>query len=575
MSELKGKNIVGGNIQNVGTVAIGDGIVINNYTQGKKPREYLADLPPLPDDLPYPPEPYRGLRWFTRNEARVFFGRGDKIKALHDKLTQTGARPVTLLYGQSGVGKSSLLYAGLMPRLEANFSVHYLRRVQETGLVSPTQDILANHNKEGKPLIIILDQLEEIFTAPNLEVENEALSLAKLMVEATSVKWLLGFRKEYLAEFTELLTGANIAPNYVYLEPLQIANILEAVEGVSLDKGCQTQYNLVIDPEVAEAITYDIARDQDSHIAPALQVLLLKLWRIATGTPHGNAGLIKIIELLQWQGIEPNRDAPHLTQSHFDLLIAESGMLLDEYLGEQIQQVGEEQKEWVESGLLLSLLYYFTTDLGTARARQKDEINDYFGHAPALSNLLKTLQDRYILSDEDGEQKTNSLRLAHDALAPLIRLRFEQSQAPGPRAAAILENRLRNTKDPIAAPLDSTDLSLVLSGKQGMRAWTVEEEKLVSISKQRRNRTRGLRYLAVGLIATLTISLGYVGWRNYQGLQVQNAELLENEADRISDPTEQLITYYKSLQQHAGTIDRKDKFYTTYRDHLFPSSFIT
>ncbi|MEL6143727.1 MAG: WD40 repeat domain-containing protein, partial [Bacteroidota bacterium] len=165
--------------------------------------------------------------------------------------------------------------------------------------------------------------------------------------------------------------------------------------------------------------------------------------------------------------------------------------------------------------------------------------------------------------------------LAHDALAPLIRLRFEQSQAPGPRAAAILENRLRNTKDPIAAPLDSTDLSLVLSGKQGMRAWTVEEEKLVSISKQRRNRTRRLRYLAVGLIATLTISLGYVGWRNYQGLQVQNAELLENEADRISDPTEQLITYYKSLQQHAGTIDRKDKFYTTYRDHLFPSSFIT
>jgi hypothetical protein len=45
-----------------------------------------------------------------------------------------GSPPIVLFYGQSGVGKSSLLAAGLLPRLEASHSVRYTRRDQARGL---------------------------------------------------------------------------------------------------------------------------------------------------------------------------------------------------------------------------------------------------------------------------------------------------------------------------------------------------------------------------------------------------------------------------------------------------------
>ena len=92
----------------------------------------LFGLPPLPEqDLPE--SPYRHLNWFTRKDAEVFFGRGHQIRELYDRLTAPRTAPIILFYGQSGVGKSSVLDAGLIPRLEQNYEVRYLRRAAKAG----------------------------------------------------------------------------------------------------------------------------------------------------------------------------------------------------------------------------------------------------------------------------------------------------------------------------------------------------------------------------------------------------------------------------------------------------------
>ncbi|MBK7477771.1 MAG: hypothetical protein IPN74_01805 [Haliscomenobacter sp.] len=36
----------------------------------------VLSLPPLPADIQRPEHPYTGLHWFTREDARIFFGRG-------------------------------------------------------------------------------------------------------------------------------------------------------------------------------------------------------------------------------------------------------------------------------------------------------------------------------------------------------------------------------------------------------------------------------------------------------------------------------------------------------------------
>jgi len=79
-----------------------------------KQEDTLADFD-LPPNIDLPSEPYLGLHYFKREHARIFFGRNADIRELYVALE---AFNVILLSGQSGCGKSSLLAAGLIPRME-------------------------------------------------------------------------------------------------------------------------------------------------------------------------------------------------------------------------------------------------------------------------------------------------------------------------------------------------------------------------------------------------------------------------------------------------------------------------
>jgi transcriptional regulator with XRE-family HTH domain len=64
--------------------------------------------------------PYPGLVPFDERDARVFYGRGELVGQLVRRMAEQLDRPAVLLVaGESGVGKSSLLRAGLMPQLAA------------------------------------------------------------------------------------------------------------------------------------------------------------------------------------------------------------------------------------------------------------------------------------------------------------------------------------------------------------------------------------------------------------------------------------------------------------------------
>jgi WD40 repeat protein len=60
--------------------------------------------------------PYRGLKSFEEAHSRFFFGRNQAIENLEQHLNSTD-RPLTVVLGISGSGKSSLVKAGLIPKL--------------------------------------------------------------------------------------------------------------------------------------------------------------------------------------------------------------------------------------------------------------------------------------------------------------------------------------------------------------------------------------------------------------------------------------------------------------------------
>jgi DNA-binding SARP family transcriptional activator/serine/threonine protein kinase/WD40 repeat protein len=138
--------------------------------------------------------PYKGLEPFTEADGGVFFGRKTFVDELAGRLRMPGIEGRFIaIVGASGSGKSSVVRAGLLPQLRAGAvdgsdqwfiatmvpgSAPFaelegsLRSVSVTrGPSGSTQDlderfqsVLDEAHGDGAPLLLVIDQLEELFT---------------------------------------------------------------------------------------------------------------------------------------------------------------------------------------------------------------------------------------------------------------------------------------------------------------------------------------------------------------------------------------------------------------------------
>jgi len=443
-------------------------------------------LPPLPErDLPE--RPFRNLSWFTAEHAEVFFGRGYQVRELYAQITDSSGPPILLLYGASGVGKSSLLDAGLVPRMKTGGDVvRYCRRDQQKGLsgslraalrLSGEQTTLdegwrAEESRLGKALFVFLDQVEEVFTRPNPAEPHELDEFLGALAAALGDrdarprgKLVLGFRKEWLAELDRRLAEAKLPRTKVFLKQLDRRGIIEAIRGPARSGRLQRQYRLAIEDGLPEVIADNLLADAGSALAPTLEVLLTKMWERAR---------------------QANPDQLRFDRSLYESLKAE-GYLLKDVLDEGLKAIGRWNVVVEESGLALDVLVYHTTDLGTASQHTRAELSARYAHqAETLEGLLGQCKDQYLIIEveRDPDSPTRSTRLAHDLLAPLVQQRFRLSIALGQRARRLLENRAPEwEKAKIGSVLDSTDLAAVEEGASGMRVWTADETRLVETSR--------------------------------------------------------------------------------------------
>jgi WD40 repeat protein len=93
--------------------------------------EFVFLVPDVPLSLPDAPaldlasNPWRGLRPYETSDAKLFFGRTKAADALRDRVLGRVSAPAMaaenfiVVTGPSGIGKSSLVRAGLLPRLTA------------------------------------------------------------------------------------------------------------------------------------------------------------------------------------------------------------------------------------------------------------------------------------------------------------------------------------------------------------------------------------------------------------------------------------------------------------------------
>ena len=85
--------------------------------------------------------PWVGLASFTEEQSEYFYGRDDEIAALFRLLKR---ETLTVLFSQSGLGKTSLLQAGLFPQIrQADFLPVYIRLLYGQDAPLPADQVKA------------------------------------------------------------------------------------------------------------------------------------------------------------------------------------------------------------------------------------------------------------------------------------------------------------------------------------------------------------------------------------------------------------------------------------------------
>ena len=394
--------------------------------------------------------PYFGLDYYDEKFGAWFFGResdGSKI------ITNLRAARLTLLHAESGVGKTSLLRAGVAWRLHrlADDMFARGRPVRSIPVVfsswkdDPTTELatavgaavrpyLANGGmpaRAGGPLdevidaaadaasaglLIMLDQFEEYFLYRSREPvpERFADELARC-VNRTDLRanFLIAIREDAYAELGDLFKGriTNVYGNYLHIDYLDRASAEKAIRGpvdVYNSQPGVTQ-PVAVQDELVEAVLDEVRafdRDgpdraadggRDRIATPLLQLVMQRVWD--TERAEGSAEL-RLSTLQQLRGVR---------------------MIVDDHLGKALGALSGAERE-----AAIDMFDHLVTPSGGKIAESVSDLAKRTGHAEdQVDGVLRKLDDERILRPvpaAPGQDPVRSRRyeIFHDVLASPI-----------------------------------------------------------------------------------------------------------------------------------------------------------
>jgi WD40 repeat protein len=228
-------------------------------------RDAAAAIPaPEPTADTATDSPYVGLAAFRTDDADRFFGRERLVDLLATRLEQ---HRLIGVFGASGAGKSSLLRAGLIPRLLADDPDRAVR------IIAPGAHPLKQLDDLDTEDVIVVDQFEELFTLCD-DAEERTQFIDKIL--ATDALVVLGVRADFYghctahAELVEALRDAQIA-----VGPMTVDELRQAITQPAIAVGCTVEGALL-----AELVVHTHGQ---VGVLPLLSHALRETWRRRRG----------------------------------------------------------------------------------------------------------------------------------------------------------------------------------------------------------------------------------------------------------------------------------------------------
>ncbi len=409
-----------------------------------------------------------GLESYTEAQSNIFFGRDEEI----DRLTNLiKSNTLTIVFGKSGTGKTSLLNAGVFPRLRKDYFLPFRIRLEfkdnSPDLVTQIKNILKSEiDKYGfkvendpdskttlweyfhsEPLwksvtpILIFDQFEEIFTLARKSNHFGTVELSAFwdeladMIENSiperlkdkflndkekidynyktqKVKTVFAFREEFLPEFEHITAKIpSLKSSRFRLMPM---NGNQAYDVVT-----KTWKNEIDEKEAHKIVSYFVNKEDESKSYDLMEVEPSLLSQVCTyiDKERINEGRSKIsADFLEKYPKEK------ILHSIYNEVLAESNAaVLASTTDLQVNQ--KPVNEFLEDKLI--------TDEGYRTKYSISEIDRL------LLPGVDVLKRKYFLRD-DGK----AIELTHDVLAPIIKDDREARR----KAIAVLAARKRANK---------------------------------------------------------------------------------------------------------------------------------
>lgn len=492
------------------------------------PEAFAAPPSSKPPSDFIPRNPYKGLMTFQSDDHRDFFGRTLQIEELIQALNSClrSGQPRWLgLIGASGSGKSSVIQAGLLPKLQAHASgitdspgwiyaprltpgEHPVKNLaaalqavmNDTSLAIIQDELTARHGRGlhrlalraaprvREKLVLFIDQFEEIFSQTALDERAQFITL--LTTAATipdgRVIVILTMRADFYQDAMQHIKPLELLERYSKpVLPLEIAELYEVIEGPAKLPDVRLEF----DPGLVAEMVYEI-RDEAGGLT-LLEFALDRLYQ--------------------------HRDGARITRDAYEAIGGVRGAL-SEYADEVYRTFTPDEQRTFQK-LFLQLVQQSTPQ--QKPTRRQATFTEFQGTDPDVRKVLDQLiKSRLLMAGNEGTSPT--VEISHEALLNY----WEQARDWLREHQSYLiwrDGFARETTTWIENNRDSSYLA-VGSKLEEARRWTTaypenvrsHQQDFLRLSRRQHQRNQRLRFTFIALTTLITLGVLLVGANQFR-----------------------------------------------------------